>query len=234
MSLGKNIQYLRHINGSMTQETLAERMNVSRQSVSKWESDESWPDMEKLIAMCDLFSCKLDELVREDMSDRENVYSPVTIRTMPGFTMARYVMITPNPEDDVQAYMRAWGKNSGLLDACANPRLIGWDFPFVSVDQQTRFGLRGYAAAYVLPEGFTPACGGVEIASQKTARYAVTTITEPFKGPFQRIPGAYQHILRFLEARGGTKPDETGLIPCFEHEYEKDGVQYMDVYILAE
>ena len=58
-----NLQY-RRMAGGMTQEQLAERMGVSRQTVSKWESGASYPEMEKLIALCGLFDCTLDELVR--------------------------------------------------------------------------------------------------------------------------------------------------------------------------
>lgn len=58
-----NLQYHR-INSGMTQEQLAEKMGVSRQTVSKWESAASYPEMEKLIALCELFGCTLDELVR--------------------------------------------------------------------------------------------------------------------------------------------------------------------------
>lgn len=39
-----------------------------------------------------------------------NVYSDVKITKVPGFTMGRYVIISPNPEDDVHAYMEAWHK----------------------------------------------------------------------------------------------------------------------------
>ena len=38
MKLGSNLQYLRKLYGNMTQEKLAERMNVSRQTISKWET----------------------------------------------------------------------------------------------------------------------------------------------------------------------------------------------------
>ncbi|MBQ4075485.1 MAG: helix-turn-helix transcriptional regulator [Clostridia bacterium] len=41
MKLGVNLQYLRKIHGNMTQEELAERMSVSRQTISKWETGES-------------------------------------------------------------------------------------------------------------------------------------------------------------------------------------------------
>lgn len=47
----------------LSQEELASRLNVSRQTVSKWENGESSPDMEKLVAISDLFELSLDELV---------------------------------------------------------------------------------------------------------------------------------------------------------------------------
>ena len=66
----------------------------------------------------------------------------------------KYAHVFP---DDVNAYMDAWAQRSGLMDVPgASPRKIGWDFPFVSPEQKNRFGLRGYVAAWVLPEGFTP------------------------------------------------------------------------------
>ena len=46
-----------------SQEELANRLNVSRQTVSKWEVGDSTPDMEKLVAISDLFGISLDELV---------------------------------------------------------------------------------------------------------------------------------------------------------------------------
>ncbi|MDY2590479.1 MAG: helix-turn-helix transcriptional regulator [Agathobacter sp.] len=67
MSLGSNISYLRK-QKKLTQEQFAERMNVTRQTVSRWESDEVIPELAKLVDMCSIFSCKLDALVREELS----------------------------------------------------------------------------------------------------------------------------------------------------------------------
>jgi len=64
MSIGKNIQFLRK-QQKITQEQLAEKMMVSRQTVSKWETDEVVPELNKLIELSDLFVCKLDTLIRE-------------------------------------------------------------------------------------------------------------------------------------------------------------------------
>ena len=57
----------------LSQEELANRLNVSRQTVSKWEVGDSTPDMEKLIAISDLFDVSLDKLVmgKEDTPDAQ-------------------------------------------------------------------------------------------------------------------------------------------------------------------
>ena len=55
MSLGKNLQYLHRLRKNMTQEDLAEKLSVSRQTVSKWEMDSALPEMEKAIELCRIF-----------------------------------------------------------------------------------------------------------------------------------------------------------------------------------
>lgn len=63
MSLAENLQYLRAREG-VTQEQLAERLDVSRQSVSKWESAASYPEMDTLLRLCDMFQVDMDTLLR--------------------------------------------------------------------------------------------------------------------------------------------------------------------------
>lgn len=55
----------------MTQEHLAMLLGVSRQSVTKWESEKSYPEMDKLIKLCQIFDCTLDDLVQGDLTGRE-------------------------------------------------------------------------------------------------------------------------------------------------------------------
>lgn len=50
----------------MTQEEVAEKINVTRQAIAKWEKGESVPDMDNCIALADLFQVSVDELVRHD------------------------------------------------------------------------------------------------------------------------------------------------------------------------
>ena len=62
MAFPENLQFLRAQN-SVTQEQLAETLGVSRQSVSKWETDASVPELDKLMKMAKLFDVSIDELV---------------------------------------------------------------------------------------------------------------------------------------------------------------------------
>ncbi len=62
MEFNNKLYELRKQKG-LSQEELANRLNVSRQTVSKWEVGESTPDMEKLVAISELFDISLDELV---------------------------------------------------------------------------------------------------------------------------------------------------------------------------
>lgn len=62
MEFSKKLYELRKQKG-LSQEELAGKLNVSRQTVSKWELGESTPEMEKLTALSDYFEISLDELV---------------------------------------------------------------------------------------------------------------------------------------------------------------------------
>lgn len=67
MSFRANLQYLR-AQRNLTQERLAMLLGVSRQAISKWESEKAYPEMDKLLMICDLFGCTLDDLVLGDVS----------------------------------------------------------------------------------------------------------------------------------------------------------------------
>ena len=86
MNLGEKILNLRKARG-WSQEELAERIGVTRQAVSRWESGAAKPDADKIIAVCDLFGVSADYLLRDmggDMPELkpENELQKA-IRTMP-------------------------------------------------------------------------------------------------------------------------------------------------------
>ncbi len=65
---GDNLAQLRKLN-DMTQEELAEKVGVTRQSIAKWESGESIPDLERSKAIADVFGVSLDDLVNYEPDD---------------------------------------------------------------------------------------------------------------------------------------------------------------------
>ena len=68
MAFSDNLQFLRTRQGQ-TQEQLAEALEVSRQSVSKWESAQSYPEMDTLLRICELYHVDLDTLMRGSVED---------------------------------------------------------------------------------------------------------------------------------------------------------------------
>lgn len=68
MSLGENLQFYRK-KENITQEQLAEKLEVSRQTVSKWEAGTTFPEMDKIIQLCEMFSCSMDILLRGDAKE---------------------------------------------------------------------------------------------------------------------------------------------------------------------
>ena len=65
MSLGEKIKKLRKEN-NLSQEQLAEKLNVSRQAISKWEANKAYPDIENLILLRKIFDVTLDDLIIDE------------------------------------------------------------------------------------------------------------------------------------------------------------------------
>lgn len=228
MSLGQNLQFLRRMRNGMTQEELAERLNVSRQTVSKWELDLACPEMSKLIELCELFSCSMDQLVREDLFIQDAAYSDIRLETVPAFRSVRYTVISPEPEEDAIGHVRAWARAQGI----ASPEIIGWDFPLVSPEQTNVFHLHGYTAALILRDDAEIA--GQDALFQRAQKYFAITIREPMAAPFRLIPNAYKVLMTHMKVNGIRHLECDEVIPCFEREYDLKGVHYMDVYIAAD
>ena len=76
MTLGEKIQALRKQQG-MSQEQLADTLNISRQAVSKWETNESQPDIERLIEISNLFNVSTDYLIKDGSISTTTVVAPI-------------------------------------------------------------------------------------------------------------------------------------------------------------
>jgi len=57
----------------ISQEMLAEKVGVSRQSVSKWECGEAYPSIDNILILCDIFNCKINDLVHENLTDIDSL-----------------------------------------------------------------------------------------------------------------------------------------------------------------
>ena len=74
MSLGEKIRAMRQ-QASLSQEQLAEKLNVSRQAITKWETGKGIPDIANLIAISDEFDLSLDQLIKDDIAVKKKVIS---------------------------------------------------------------------------------------------------------------------------------------------------------------
>lgn len=70
MKFSEKLQKLRKDN-NLSQEQLADKLDVSRQSVSKWESGQTYPEMDKLLTMCKIFNITLDDLTNDEIKYNE-------------------------------------------------------------------------------------------------------------------------------------------------------------------
>ncbi len=81
MTIGTKIQNLRKQRG-MSQEQLAEALGVSRQAVSKWEAEQSVPDIDKIISICDYFGVTSDYILRNaELPQTEPQSDPIVENT---------------------------------------------------------------------------------------------------------------------------------------------------------
>ena len=228
MSLGQNLQFLRKMR-RMTQEELSEKLAVSRQTVSKWELDAVYPEMEKVIELCELFNCSMDQLIRENMNVVDDLYSNIRCEWVEPFQYLRHIVISTDPETDAIEHMKRTAAELGI----DQPKLIGWDFPMLSQEQINVYNMHGYACALILPEGITPP-EGMEVLAQQRQQYAAITISDPFSAPFTTIPNAYKVLLTYMKANGLRGRLQKDAIECFEKQYTAGGATWMDVFIAME
>lgn len=223
MSFGKNLQFLRKMT-NLTQEELAEKMNVSRQTVSKWELDECNPEIEKAMEICNLFNCSMDNLFQEDIGScsSDDAYSDLRVETVPAFRYVKHTVISTDPEGDAINRMFSVARDNGV----EKPQVIGWDFPNLSQEQINVYNMHGYTAAWILPKEIEP--NDLEICEQAAHKYAAIHIEKSFENPFVIIPNAYKTLMEYMTVNG-LKQTWENVIPCFETDGDT-----MDIYIAIE
>lgn len=97
MAFGERLQEVRRKSG-WTQEEFAEQLQVSRQSVSKWESGRGYPETEKIIYICNRCGVTMDELFSEEVPtarDAEQIERPLKVHTLGGELANFYANLSP-------------------------------------------------------------------------------------------------------------------------------------------
>ena len=120
MSFRDNLQHLRATR-NMTQEQLAMLVGVSRQSVTKWEAEKAYPEMDKLLKICQIFDCTLDDLVQGDLTAR----APEPELAMPVAALAEDVIGYDEHQRSYSLRM-ALGVAACVLGGAAASALDGW------------------------------------------------------------------------------------------------------------
>lgn len=78
MEIGKKLKEAR-LNSNLTQEDIAEELNVSRQTISNWENEKSYPDIISVIELSSLYSISLDDLLKGDKKMIEHLEESTNI-----------------------------------------------------------------------------------------------------------------------------------------------------------
>ncbi len=222
MNFGQNLQYLRKMYDDMTQEELAFKLGVARQTISKWELNQGNPELSKIEEICALFNCKADEILFGDLKISNAAYSNIELEMIESFDFIKYTMISMNPEDDAIDRNMRLAKKLNIK----NPQLIGWDFPNLSQEQINVYHMHGYTSAIILPQNFKGDLEGNVIEKRATQRYVTITIKEPMINPFSLISNAYKAIGQYIHTN-------RYVFDHFEFErlFIENGIEYMKICV---
>ena len=104
MELGKQIKKHR-VTAQLSQEELAERIYVSRQTISNWENDKSYPDVNSLVLLSETFQVSLDNLIKGDIDIMKEVIQREEVVKMKHYGAVYTILITATVVSAVPLFM---------------------------------------------------------------------------------------------------------------------------------
>ena len=125
MTLGQNIARLR-TQKNLSQGDLADALEVSRQSVSKWETDASIPELDKLLRLAELFGVTLDELVKGESAQPEAARGEAPDKESAGAYTAATPAARRETRQIVGTILLCFGALIGILIMLFAGTLAGW------------------------------------------------------------------------------------------------------------
>lgn len=121
MELGKQIRKYRQ-EAQLSQEDLASRVYVSRQTISNWENDKSYPDVSSLVLLSEIFQISLDELIKGDIETMKEVIKKEEIEKMNHYGVIYTLLLIATAVSAVPLFMWLghWAMIPwGVIFACA-------------------------------------------------------------------------------------------------------------------
>lgn len=155
MQIGEKLKQKRNEAG-LSQEVLAERIGVSRQTISNWENNRSYPDIASVLRLSDLYGISLDELLKEDTNMRKHVEETAKLplrwwRILCGLTIALFPL---------NALLHYWGAATGamvlkILALIFVPVLIFTRWKFTGGEKKELYIILGFYAFILIGEVIT-------------------------------------------------------------------------------
>ena len=188
MTLSDKLQLLRKSNG-MTQDLLAEKLDVSRQAITKWENGMAYPDIMNLIGLSELFHITIDYLVKDNSCEKEVLKSE-----------------TPDLEALITFKLNAAGNTyAGYADTCPSCRPGSHDYQYQSGDflyYDSWFGGERFAGEEVIWKSDIPLYSMNYFGHTLDERFSgdflkealrLGTIDLPYRGPEYYQAGEYTY-----------------------------------------
>jgi len=188
MTLSDKLQLLRKSNG-MTQDMLAEKLDVSRQAIAKWENGMAYPDIMNLIGLSELFHITIDYLVKDNSCEKEVLKSE-----------------TPDLEALITFKLNAAGNTyAGYADTCPSCRPGSHDYQYQSGDflyYDSWFGGERFAGEEVIWKSDIPLYSMNYFGHTLDERFSgdflkealrLGTIDLPYRGPEYYQAGEYTY-----------------------------------------
>lgn len=104
MELGKQIKMYR-LENKLSQEELADRIYVSRQTISNWENDKSYPDINSLVLLSEVFKVSLDKLIKGDVDVMKDVIQKEEVDKMNHYGRIYTIMLIVTVVSAVPLFM---------------------------------------------------------------------------------------------------------------------------------
>ena len=131
MNFGQNLRNLRK-SRNISQEELAERVKVTRQSVSKWETGEAYPEMNNILELCKIFHCHINDLVNDNILDIDSLDEDVKMSAV------KFKKEKQNQMKGISKVLSLIGKIAGIVARVAIgflvAAMIGLPFMFKYID----------------------------------------------------------------------------------------------------